>query len=81
MTGFEIDRLLMYSGYGGGKFSQIALFQLFKGENFINHLDHLVINVFSKHLKGKLFINDNKFVNFVKIYPQKNPLYSRNALI
>ena len=49
----------------------------FQGGNF-HELTRvfIVISVFSKYFKGKIFTNGNRFVNFMKIFSLEiNPLY------
>ena len=67
--------IIPYSGFfRGGKFSRIALIQLFEGENFHeSRQEHTVPNVFSKYFEGKIFMNVHRFVKFVKISPSKKP--------
>ena len=67
-----------YSGFfRGGKFSRIALIQLFEGEIFHeSRQEHTVPNAFSKYFEGKIFTNGYRFMKFVKIFPlEENPLY------
>ena len=63
--------------FRGGKFSRIALIQLFEGGNsHESRQEHTVPNAFSKYFEGKIFTNGYRFMKFVKIFPlEKTPLY------
>ena len=55
------------------KFSRIGLFQLFEWK-----ISHKLSRALSdkwlvKHFKGKIFMDGNRFVKFVKISPSKKP--------
>ena len=68
--------VVLYSGFfRGGKFSQIALIQLFEGENFHeSRQEHTVPNA-CKYFKGKIFTNGYRFVKFMKIFPFEKTRY------
>ena len=65
------EALCMMSGelFSKGEFHKLAYSNFSTGKIYANRQEHLVINTFSKHFKCRLFINGNRFMKFMKIYP------------
>ena len=58
-----------------------GLFQIFKGEIFMNHQKHLVIKVFSKHFEGKISQMEIDLWNSWELPPKKPQYYNTSLLI